>query len=613
MKQLKLLYKRKKSKRELFLACILITTIITGCGNETGSSTSSLNTSEETSKETTIDYNMELTESTVNTEFTKQEQDQSYDEKEATIITLEDINSKVNGSGASVKNSTVTITKAGTYVISGTLNNGQIIVEATKTDKIQIILKNTNINCDTSAALYVKQADKVFLTLADKSKNVLSGGTQYVAIDDNTIDGVIFSKDDFCINGNGALTVEANYKHGIVSKDDLVITNGTINVTAKSQCLSGKDCIRIKNGTFILKSSKKGLKSENTDNIKLGNIYIAGGTFTIDTEDDAVHASGSTIVDGGTFKIETGDDAFHSDVDTVINKGTIEIASCYEGLEGHRVVINGGKITITASDDGINAADPNASTETTDIPSMKKERTNETNKSTDNNTENSSNVDNESKESNNPTDKNQQLSSDFTNMESVQKPPSDLPDMDDEEAKKMFKGGQGHGEGIANDAKAYIKITGGTISVSADGDGIDSNGSLMIAGGTIYVDGSTGNGDSALDYDGNGIITGGTFIALGSSGMAQSFGDASTQYSFMEVLNENQKAGTKIVLEDVDKKEILSYTAKKDYNCIVISSKDLTKDSTYTLTAGTETSEITIDSIAVSNKTGGMREREKVN
>lgn len=565
MKQLRLLSTRKKSKTSFCLVLVLIILVMSGCGNETASSTSNSNTTKETStdKDATIDYNMELTESTVNTEFTNREQNDSYDEKESTIITLNENNSKVNGSGASVKNNKITISKAGTYVLSGTLKNGQVIVSASKTDKIQIVFKNVEINCDTSAALYIKKADKVFLTLADKSKNVLSGGTKYIAIDDNTIDGVIFSKDDFCINGSGALTVEANYKHGIVSKDDLVITNGTIKVTAKSHCLTGKNSIRIKDGTFVLESSKKGLKSENTDDTKLGNIYIAGGTFTINSEDDAVHGSGSIVVDGGNFKIETGDDAFHADVDTVINKGTIKVASCYEGLEGHRVVINGGKITITASDDAINAADPNASTEANDIPSMKKDRANK-------------------------------------------QPPSGAPDMNDEEAKKMFHGGQGPG-GMSNDTKAYIKITGGTIQVSADGDGIDSNGSLMITGGTIYVNGPVSNGDSALDYDGNGIITGGTIIAIGTSGMAQAFGEDSTQYSFMQVLDESQKAGTTITLKDSKKQEIINYTTKKDYNCIIISAKELKKGETYTLKAGTETADITMESIAVSNRTAGMR------
>lgn len=597
-------YRRKNKIISFCLICILSITMLNGCGEETALNINNSETVTETSLNTasSIDYNMELTESTVNKEFTDREQDASYDTEEAFLITLKDNKTKVSNNSVTVKDNTVKITKAGTYIISGTLENGQIIIDASKSDKIQLVLKNAEINCDTSAAIYVKQADKVFLTLDKNSKNILSGGTNYVDIDDNTIDGVIYSKDDLCINGSGELTVEANYKHGIVSKDDLVIISGIIHVTAVKQCLSGKACIRIKDGTFELETKGKGLKSDNTDDTKQGNIYIANGTFQINSEDDALHASGSMVIDDGNFTINAGDDAFHADVDTVVNNGTIKIISCYEGLEGHRVVVNGGEITLTASDDGINAADPNASSEATDIPHKKTDSTDENTDSSTPNEDNQKPTETENKPPNDILDENTK----------IQPPSGDTPSIDDSEGRKMLRGGKGGGS-KENDMKTYIKITGGTIKVSADGDGIDSNGGLMVTGGTIYVNGSVGKGDGALDYDGEGIITGGIVAAVGSSGMAQSFGETSTQYSFMQVLTESQKAGAKISVKDSTGKELLNYTPEKDYDCVVISSPDLKKGAIYTLTAGTETADITLESIAVSNKTEGMKERGRTN
>lgn len=190
----------------------------------TSESTDSENAMESASD---INFDLELTESTIDTEFTDREKSGSYKASEAVKITLNKTTATVSGSGVKADGSTITITEEGVYIVSGTLEDGQIIVDASDSDKVQIVLDGVHINCETNAAIYVREADKVFITLAENSSNTLGGGNEYTQIDDNTVDGVIFSKSNLVCNGTGSLTIEADYKHGIVSKDDLVITGGT--------------------------------------------------------------------------------------------------------------------------------------------------------------------------------------------------------------------------------------------------------------------------------------------------------------------------------------------------------------------------------------------------
>ncbi|MCH5320242.1 MAG: carbohydrate-binding domain-containing protein [Eubacterium sp.] len=274
--------------------------------------------------------------------FTNRDYDSSYDESSAVKISLSDKGTTCDSENVEINGSTVTIKNEGTYIISGKLTDGQIIVDIDKSDKAQLVLDNVNINCDTSAAIYVKQADKVFITLADKSKNTLSNKKDFVAIDDNNIDSVIFSKKNLTLNGGGELDITASYGHGIVSKKDLKFTSGTYNIDANEHALQAKNSIRIANGTFNLTANEDGLHSENDDedNDK-GYIYIIGGLLNISVEDDAIHAGKNLTIKGGT----------------------IDIAKCYEGLEGETINISGGDISLKASDDGINASSSSSSTD----------------------------------------------------------------------------------------------------------------------------------------------------------------------------------------------------------------------------------------------------------
>ncbi|URN83217.1 carbohydrate-binding domain-containing protein [Acetobacterium wieringae] len=440
----------------------------------------------------------------IDKEFSNREQNASYDESLATHAVFNGTDIELTGAGATAENGILTITAEGTYVVSGNLTEGQIRVETTDTEKVQLVLNGVTIHNSNSAPIYLKSADKVFITLAEGTTNTLTDGSDYIQTDDNTVDAVIFSKADLAINGTGTLNITANYKHGIVSKDDLIITGGTFNISSVKAALNGKDALKIKDGVFNISSSDgKGLTSKHDSDTTKGYVYIAGGTF--------------------------------------------KISNCTEGIEGTAIVIEGGDIDVTATDDGLNAASEtstdNATTETT-------------------------------------------------------------------ETAQIPGGGQTPGGGgmMAADTNAYIAIAGGTIKLNTTGDGIDSNGNLYVSGGTIFVSGPTSDGEGALDYDGTANVSGGTIVIAGSSGMAQSFSNTSTQASILYNLTAKAAAGTEVSLKDSSGKVLVSYTPEKSYQSVVISTPEMSVGSTYTLTAGGQTVSIEQTAMVTSNgntNTGG--------
>ncbi len=550
----------KNAAAAVVMSGALVMAALAGCG-QTGTAGSSSDVSSNGAYITTAvsenQKNIELTDSNVDINFTDRDKSSEYDESSAVKITLNGSGAVVSGSGVNISGSTVTITSAGTYIISGSLSDGQIVIAASDSDKVQLVLNNAEINCNTSAAVYVKSADKVFVTLPAGTTNSLGGGTEYVQTDDNTVDGVIFSKSDLTLNGTGTLKIDADYRHGIVTKDTLCITGGTYVIDAAKTCLAGKDGIKILDGNFTLTSGSKGLNSGNDDDAREGSIYIAGGTFTIKSEDDSIHADGSCIIAGGTYTIATGDDGIHASYDTIITDGSITITDSYEGIEGRRITVSGGTINLTANDDGINAATGGSSDEQR-MPGGQQPQE--------------------------------------MRMPGGQKPSG--MDMDNK--------GQAPASRSASDDDVYIKITGGTITVNAGGDGIDSNGNLYITGGTVYVAGPTSNGDGALDYEEEASITGGTLIAAGSSGMAQGMGSNSTQCSMLVNLSETIAAGSVISLKDSSGNVLISWTSPKQFSSVVISTAELAQGSTYTLVTGDTQTEVTLSSVATTSGNAGF-------
>ena len=448
--------------------------------------------------------------------FTKRDLAGNYDESEAVKITLSGKTAACNSSNVQIEDGVVTIKAAGVYVLSGTLTDGTIVVDAGDDDKVQLVLDGVSIMAADYAAIYAKNADKVFVTLAEGAGNSLTVSGDYVQTDDNNVDAVIFAKCDLTLNGTGSLTVKDNTGHGIVSKDDLVVTGGTYTIYSQDHCLNGKDSVRIADGTFNLSCDEDGIHAGNDDQ-QDGYVYIEGGDINISVGDDAIHAEGLLIITGGD----------------------IDVSKSCEGVEGDKILVTGGDIDVISSDDGFNAAGGSSGS-------------------------------------------------------------GDNHD--------GFGGGPGMG-GVDMDADndAYILITGGTININANGDGIDSNGCIGITGGSVYVLGPSDNGNGAMDYGICAAITGGEIVAVGGSGMAQGFGDESTQCSALVNFDEWIDAGETITLTDSDGKEVLSYKADKKFNSVVISTSDMKQGGNYTLTVGDQSSTFTLDDITYSEGSGGMQ------
>lgn len=444
--------------------------------------------------------------------FTDRDMEIGYDEETSAHITLSGTSASSDSDAVQISGTTVTITDEGTYILSGTLNDGMIVVSAEDTDKIQLVLDNVEITNSTSAAIYVLEADKVFITTASGSENTLTNGGEYVAIDDNNIDAVIFSKSDLTLNGAGTLTINAAAGHGVVSKDDLVLTSGTYNITAASHGLSGKDSVRIANGTYTITSGKDGIQAENTDDTSLGFLYIAGGTFTITadgdgmsagaclqiedgsftittgegsasvtmttdtmdfgqpgdfqnqtttTEDDTasqkgIKADGAITITGGSFVTDTVDDSIHSNSDILITGGEFELKTGDDAIHSDTAVtIQSGDFTIAYCYEGIEGLSVTIDDGTFDITSV-----------------------DDGINAGGGTDS------------------------------SGFGGGRPGQEQFASSSDSFITINGGNFVIISTGDCVDSNGALTINGGTLDLT-CNGSGNTTIDCDGSYTNNGG--------------------------------------------------------------------------------------------------------
>lgn len=380
---------KKQTLKHIF-ATIALSSTLMACGQSQVTTSSKI--SSESSAIATASQSTATTEVAASTTedddvFTKRDKEQTADLSEATYYTVAD-------------GQDITITTEGIYVLSGTASEATIFIEASDSDKVQLVLNNLNVTNTSEPVIYVKTADKVFITTTQGSSNSLAVASTFTADGDTNTDAVIYSKEDLTLNGLGTLTINSS-ANAITSKDDLKVTGGTYNIVASAHALEANDSINIADGIFTIDAGKDGLHCENDEDMALGNVYIITGTFNITSASDAIHALATIRIDGGTYTI-----------------------NAREGLEATYIQVNGGDITINASDDGINATtSSNAYTPT-------------------------------------------------------------------------------------------VEITGGTLTVnmgSGDTDAIDSNGDLIISGGTINI-----YAQYAFDFDGSVSFTGGTVYVNGT-------------------------------------------------------------------------------------------------
>ena len=689
---------RNKKIRAMLGAIVLtasMTVTAVGCSSTSAGSTETADAVTESQTETAEVSNIDgiLDSSDM---FTNRDKEIGYDEESAIAINLSDGASTADSDSVVIDGDTITITEEGTYILSGSLTNGQIVVEA-ENAKVQLVLDNAEISCETSSAIYVKAADKVFITTTDGSTNTVCTSGEFEAIDDNNIDAAIFSKSDLTLNGAGSLEVTCPNGHGIVSKDDLVITSGTYVVDAGSHALSGKDSVRIAGGSFELTAGRDGIHSENAEEEEKGFVYIENGSFTITSDGDGIDASYVVEIVDGSFDITAGggyeNGQVHTDngmmggfgnmggqmpdgstgegnapSDMTPPDGSTGEGNAPSGMTppdgstGEKNAPSGmtppdgstgegnapGDMTLpdtadsadaTASADAENSADTASSTdtaETSDSDSSTSTKgikadgalqilggdyninsaddafhTNSTLEIRDGNMEIATGDDGmHADDALVISDVDINITESYEGIEgltiTIDGGNISIVSSDDGlnaagDADSSGFGGMGTDMFASND-DIWIEINGGYLYVLAGGDGVDSNGNLTISGGEVYIDGPSDGGNSAIDYGDNAAayINGGTVVAVGSSDMVEAFDDSSEQ-AVMSVSVSAGNAGDEIKLLDSDGNELISFTAAKIYNAVIISTADLAQGETYTLVTGDNETTVEMTSSVYSN------------
>lgn len=616
---------RKKLISIICISVLSLSVVLSGCQSKS----SSKNNSEVSNQTSTLDEDetdtSNISKFEIDPDYTADELDYDYDEAEVVAITLNGDNISCKSSDVNIDGSTITIQKAGTYLLSGTLTAGNIIVDSDDKENVRLIFNGVEISNSTTTPLYIKNAEKTIVTLVDGTENTLSDGENYILDDENNNEpnGTIFSKDDLVINGLGSLTINANYNHGIQSKNLLKIISGNIDIISNGDSIIGKDGVIVKEAVINIESQEDGIKATKVEenkgyiylynpeitikakkdgiqavtclyvkdgkyNIETGetnensqsnsdtstdysrkgmkagvDITIENGEYTIDSEDDGIHSNNSITVNAGTVNIASKDDGVHADTELTINNGDIKVSESDEGLEAKYITINDGNIDITTSDDGINASSGSSTTlDSGNAPEVGNRPEMPANENSENTLGNNSRM--------------------------------------------MPGGGQG---GFNESDGSELVINGGIVHANAGGDCIDSNGTITINGGEIYVDGPTSGGDGALDYADTCEINGGILVATGSIGMATAPTSGSTQYSVNAAFSKTYNGETKVTVKDSSGNEVLTYTPAKNFQSFVFSTDKLKSGETYTIYAGdTQEGTFTVSDITttVGNVSSGM-------
>lgn len=524
--------------------------------------------------------------------FDEQDFAEEYDEEGSVRITLTGTGATSSSDSVRIEKGRIILTEEATYLIEGVLDDGMIVVDAKKSAQLRLILRGASITSSTSAALYVKSAKKVIVTLADGSENLLRGGESFVAIDDNHIDGALFAKSDLTLNGTGSLRVESPAGHGIVAKDELSVTGGNYTVETLGHGIDVNDRLRIEGATLSLKTGKDGLHAENTDDKSLGSIYIGSGSFSVESTGDGISASATVELKEGSFSLLTGGGSANaqkehtdfqggmkppgmratssSNEDTVsakgikaeggilIEGGSYTVDSADDGLHsGTGVTVRGGAMTVKTGDDGIHADESlqieNGTIEITDSY--------------------------EGLEAVNVL-----VAGGEIRMICRDDGINAAGGRDGSGGEPSFGGGPSKPGFGGSSSKGSVTVSGGTVYIRSSGDGIDANGTLSITGGAVTICGPVTGDTATLDFDVSGTIGGGTFIGTGSSFMAQTFSQASQGVISLNV--GKREAGTKVTLTDKTGAVILTHTPELPFEVVILSSPDMTKGESYTISIG---------------------------
>lgn len=591
----------------------LVLSVFSGCGD--GSLPQSEISSTSEGQVSRIEATFEQDDSDM---FTSRDVKTDIDEASGININLSGNTALCDSKKVVISNQKITITDDGVYILSGSLTDGSVIIDAKDTAKPQIVLKGVSVVSNDSAAIYVKNADKVFITLAEGTENILKNGGNFTAVDENNIDSVIFSKCDITLNGKGTLKVESPTGHGIAAKDDLVITGGKYVISSASHGFDVNDSVRISNADITVNSGKDGIHCENSEDTEKGFVYISSVNCNITSEGDGISASNYMQILDGSFRIVTGsgyengnnkthenpgqpggqpgrqpgrqpggrpdmqqntltntanDDSSESikglkaEGSMFIEKGTFDINSADDALHSNlSVTVKGGNFDIKTGDDGIHA-------------------------------DKSLLVSGGNVTIHNSYEGLEALDVTVSGGEVTITASDDGINAAGGTDQSGFGGGMGTdkfggpgGPGGMSSGNGSIAISGGKINITASGDGIDANGTLEISGGEVTVTGPTYGDTATLDYDKTGVITGGIFIGTGARGMAQTF--SSSSQGVVSVSASGTK-GTRILLKDTKGNVLIDHSPSLDFAVVILSTPKMKSGEKYTLTVGNNTDTVT--------------------
>jgi hypothetical protein len=500
--------------------------------------------------------------------------DYIWNDSQIIDITLNGTSITENSDAITTEGSKATIISAGTYRISGTLTNGQIIVSTADENIVRLIFNGVNITCSSSAPVYVRHATKVMIVLADNTVNSLTDGTSFTTNADGEPDATVFSKSYLSFFGTGSLTIDGNYKDGIACKDGLIIKSGIINISSADDGIRGKDYLIIKDGNITVNATGDGLKSDNEDDTDLGYITIENGSVNIVAGGDGVNAQTNLLINDGSITITTGGGAATSTGSTsgggrpgtssggytgtvsakalkagtkvTIDKGTFVINSADDAIHSNNsVVINGGTLSLASGDDAIHA--PTSITISNETMSITKC---------------------------------------YEGIESalitVNSGYLSLVSTDD-----GFNATKGQAT-EANDG-SYLYIKGGnTVINSSAGDGLDSNGNVEMTGGTVVVHGPQSSPEVGIDVNGTFNISGGFLFVTGpnSGNMIEATSTTSSQYAIKVTMSGTLGTGSLFHIQDASGTDLVTYKPVRTIYYVVFSSQKLTSGATYSIYTG---------------------------
>ena len=543
------------------------------------------------------------------------EQDLSWDTSSETAI---DLSNPTATDGVTVEDGTLTITKAGTYKLSGEYQ-GQIKVETADSDAVRLVLDNANITNSSGAALNVVNADEVILYSASGTTNTISDGAEYTATGEDDPDAVVYSKADLTIAGEGTLKVNGNHEDGIHTSDGLVIVSGTLEVNAANTGIKGKDYVDILGGTINVTAQQDGIKSTNDTDEGQGWTRLSNGTVTVNAGDDGFKASRVVEISGGSLTVEQSD----------------------EGIEAQYINVSGGNVNVTSADDGMNASLKTSDSESTDSSANTSDAANQQQNNQQqgslpgeqqNGTSNQqqqgtgqppqgqppavsgTSQDGTSQNGTTGTGQQQNNTQNQGNQNMGQPPAMPGGNAQDGTSQNGTTGtgqqgmGQppqggmpGGGGGTFEVVDAAINVSGGNITVNAEGDGIDSNGVTTLSGGTLIVNGPSQGGNAALDTNGDLLLNGATVLSGSTADMFEAPSTNSTS-GYLKLTNSSGfEQGSTVQVADSSGKVVANYkVTKSNVQLVLVSSSSIVKGQSYTVYTTTSA----VDSNAASLASG---------